>query len=402
MLFKYEATNKNGQAQNGTIDAAGKDSAISALQRRGLIVIDVVPENKPGFLGLDTAPLFSRVKSRDVVILSRQISTLFEAKVSVVSTFRLLASESSNVVLQKKLTQVVDDIKSGVTISTALAKHPDVFTDFYVAMVRSGEESGKLAETFSYLANYLDRSYALVSRAKNALIYPLFIILSFIVVMILMMTLVIPKLSEILIDTGQELPIYTKIVVGVSQFTADYFFVFLIILVAVVIFLLKYLPTEGGQMALSRFKLSIPYVNVMYRKFYLSRIGDNLNTLISSGVSMVRSIEITAEVVGNEVYREILEETAQMVKSGNAVSDILDRHEEIPSIMVQMIRVGEESGKVTFVLDTLARFYQREVDNEVDTLVGLIEPAMIVLLGLMVGILLTSVLVPIYNVASSF
>ena len=267
MLFKYEATNKNGQAQNGTIDAAGKDSAISALQRRGLIVIDVVPENKPGFLGLDTAPLFSRVKSRDVVILSRQISTLFEAKVSVVSTFRLLASESSNVVLQKKLTQVVDDIKSGVTISTALAKHPDVFTDFYVAMVRSGEESGKLAETFSYLANYLDRSYALVSRAKNALIYPLFIILSFIVVMILMMTLVIPKLSEILIDTGQELPIYTKIVVGVSQFTADYFFVFLIILVAVVIFLLKYLPTEGGQMALSRFKLSIPYVNVMYRKF---------------------------------------------------------------------------------------------------------------------------------------
>jgi type IV pilus assembly protein PilC len=402
MLFKYEATTKNGQSQNGSIDAPSQDVAITSLQRRGLIVISVIAEGTQGMWGFNNAPLFGRVNPREVVILSRQIATLFEAKVSVLSTFRLLATESSSVILQKKLTQVVDDIKSGVNISSSLAKHPDVFSDFYVAMVRSGEESGKLSETFTYLANYLDRSYALVSKAKNALIYPMFIVISFIVVMILMMTFVIPKLAEILLDTGQELPIYTKIVVGISQFTADYFFVFIFIAVAIVIFLLRYLPTADGQMALSKFKLSVPYISRMYRKFYLSRIADNLNTLISSGVSMVRSIEITAEVVGNEVYREILEETAEMVKAGNAVSDIFDRHEEIPSIMVQMIRVGEESGKLTFVLDTLSRFYQREVDNEVDTLVGLIEPVMIVLLGLMVGILLTSVLVPIYNVASSF
>ncbi len=402
MLFSYEATNKNGQPQNGSVEAPTRDTAITALQKRGLIVINIKEEGEHGVWAASLNTILNRVHPRDVVILSRQIATLFEAKVSVLSTFRLIATESSNPILSKKLTQVTDDIKTGVPISTALAKHPDVFSDFYVSMVRSGEESGRLSETFTYLADYLDRSYALMSKAKNALIYPVFVILSFVVVMILMMTFVIPRLSEILLETGQELPIYTKIVIGMSRFMTDYSLIFLGLLVVVTIFLLKYIPTSNGRMALSRFKLSIPYVGNLYRKLYLSRMADNLNTLITSGVSMVRSIEITAEVVGNDVYREILEETADLVKSGNAVSDVLSRHQEIPSIMSQMIKVGEESGKLTFVLGTLSRFYQREVDNEVDTLVGLIEPAMIVLLGLAVGVLLTAVLVPIYNVASGF
>ncbi len=402
MLFSYEATNKTGQSQNGSIEASGRDVAISALQKRGLIVINIKEEGDHGIWSAGLAAFINRIHPRDVVILSRQIATLFEAKVSVLSTFRLIAVESSNPVLQKKLIEVTDDIKTGVPISTALAKHPDVFSDFYVNMVRSGEESGKLAETFTYLAEYLDRSYALMSKAKNALIYPIFVILSFIAVMVLMLTFVIPRLSEILLETGQALPIYTRIVIGISQFMVDYSLLLVFLVVLIIAFLLKYIPTANGRMAMSRFKLSIPYVGTLYRKLYLSRVADNLNTLITSGVSMVRSIEITAEVVGNDVYREILEETAELVKSGNAVSDILARHEEIPSIMSQMIKVGEESGKLTFVLGTLSKFYQREVDNEVDTLVGLIEPAMIVMLGLAVGILLTSVLVPIYNVASGF
>ena len=383
------------------IEAPTRDVAIGALQKRGLIVINIKEEGDHGLWGLGLKSILNRVHPRDVVILSRQIATLFEAKVSVLSTFRLIAVENSNPVLQKKLTQVTDDVKTGVPISTALAKHPDVFTDFYVNMVRSGEESGKLAETFTYLADYLDRSYALMSKAKNALIYPIFVILSFVAVMVLMMTFVIPRLSEILIETGQELPIYTKVVIGLSQFMADYILLLVVLVVVIIAFLLKYLPTEAGRMASSRFKLSIPYVGNLYRKLYLSRIADNLNTLITSGVSMVRSIEITAEVVGNDVYREILEEAADLIKSGNSVSEILSRHKEIPSIMSQMIKVGEESGKLTFVLVLCPSFISAG-GHWVDTLVGLIEPAMIVLLGLAVGILLTSVLVPIYNVASGF
>jgi len=401
MLFNYRATTKEGVAQEGSIEAPNTDAAISSLQNRSLIVLHVEEANKKSWLKSEI-PLFSGIKSRDVVILSRQIATLFGAKVSVLQTFRLLASESSNPTLRNKLVMITDDIKGGIAISEALAKHPDVFSNFYVNMVKSGEESGRLSETFDYLADYLDRSYALVSKAKNALIYPIFVILSFMVVMILMLTFVIPRLSEILTETGQELPIYTRIVVGFSDLLVNYGFILLILLIIITVVLLRYLPTAAGKLALSRFQLGIPYVGRLYRKLYLARIADNLNTLVTSGVSMVRSLEITADVVGNEVYKEIFLGAAEAVQSGNAVSDFLAQKEEIPGIMVQMMKVGEETGKLGFVLDTLAKFYQREVNNEVETLVGLIEPAMIVLLGLGVGLLLTSVLVPIYNVAGGF
>ncbi|MCE9628921.1 MAG: type II secretion system F family protein [Candidatus Vogelbacteria bacterium] len=400
MLFNYKATTKDGSPQLGSIDAPSLDLAISALQRRDLIIVSVTPEGRSGLFSNLT--FFQRVQSREIVILSRQIATLFEAKVSVLSTFRLLASESSNPLLRESLTHITDDIKSGIPISGAMAKHPAIFSEFYVNMVKSGEESGKLSETFSYLADYLDRSYALASKAKNALIYPAFVVLSFVVVMVLMLTFVIPKLSQILEETGQELPIYTKVVVGLSDLVVNYGLLLLFLVLVVVVVLVKYLPTQAGRMSFSKFQLGIPYIGTLYRKLYLSRIADNLDTLITSGVSMVRAIEITAEVVGNEVYKKILMDATNLIKSGSSVSGVLAKHEEIPGIMIQMIKVGEESGKLGFVLNTLAKFYQREVDNEVDTLVGLIEPAMIVMLGLAVGVLLTSVLVPIYNVASGF
>lgn len=400
MLFNYKASTKDGTPQSGSIDAPNMDLAITALQRRELIVMSIVPEKTTKWW--QDIRLFDRVKSRDIVILSRQIATLFEAKVSVLSTFRLLSSEAENPLLREKLNAVTEDIKAGTLISAAMQKHPEVFSDFYVNMVKSGEESGKLSETFSFLADYLDRTYALSSRAKNALIYPAFVVLSFIVVMILMMTFVIPKLSQILAETGQELPIYTKMIVAVSDLFVNHGLLMLVVFLVIVVAVVRYLPTPKGQLGWSKFQLAVPYIGVLYEKLYLSRIADNLNTLITSGVSMVRALEITAEVVGNEVYKSILLDAVNLVKSGSALSDALSRHPQVPGIMIQMIKVGEESGKLGFVLSTMARFYQREVDNEVDTLVGLIEPAMIVGLGLMVGILLTAVLVPIYNVASSF
>ena len=401
MLFNYRATTKEGVEQKGSIDAPNEDIAISSLQRRGLVIlnIDKTGERK-GLLGRSVT-LFSRVKNRDIVLLSRQIATLFEAKVSVLVTFRLLASESGNQILREALMQVTDDIKGGLPISAAMAKHPDIFSDFYVSMVKSGEESGKLSEAFNYLADHLERSYELVTKAKNALVYPAFIVVTFIVVMILMMVFVIPKLSDILVETGQELPIYTKIIVGLSNFFVDYGVLLAILAGALVLFLSRYLPTAAGNSALSRFKISIPYMGRLYKKLYLARIADNLNTMITSGISMVKAVEVTAEVVDNEVYKELLLKSAQAIKTGESVSSAMTKYpNEIPSIMVQMIKVGEEAGRLGFVLDTLARFYRREVNNEVDTLVGLIEPILIVALALMVGVLLTSVLVPIYNVAS--
>lgn len=398
MLFSYRATTKDAKHETGTIEAQNVDLAISSLQRRGLIILSIEPEG--GRRLSRRVPFLNKVRLRDVVILSRQIATLFEAKVSVLSTFRLLATEAEQPLLQEALTAMTDDIKAGVAISSAMARHPEIFSEFYVSMVRSGEESGRLSETFNYLADYLDRSYELLSRARNALIYPIFVIITFFVVMILMVMFVIPKLSAILAETGQEMPIYTRVIVGTSNFLVGYGWFLLGLLVVAGIFGWRYVATTGGRLSFDRFKISLPYLGRLYRKLYLSRLADNLNTLVTSGISMVRALEITAEVVENRVYRALILQAATDVKTGRSVSDAFARYDEIPSIMIQMVKVGEETGKIGFVLDTLAKFYRREVNNEVDTLVGLIEPAMIVVLGLGVGLLLTSVLVPIYNIAS--
>lgn len=399
MLFNYKTTNKDGLPQVGSIDAPNPDLAIIALQRRGLVVISVIPA-QDGPKKLLNFSFLNKIKAQDVVIMSRQISTLFEAKVSVVETFRLLSVESENPKVRIQLSEMMDDIKGGISISDAMSKHPELFSEFYISMVKSGEESGKLSETFNYLADYLDRSYALTSKARNALIYPAFVIISFIVVMAIMIIYVIPKLGEILADTNQELPVYTKIVLGASNFISSYWLLGVALLVGLGFFLSKYLPTEAGKRSLDRLKLNTPYVGDLYKKLYLSRIADNLNTMIVSGVSMVRALEITSDVVDNSIYKAILKEASVSIKSGSAVSDVFANYQEIPKIMVQMMKVGEETGKLGYVMEKMANFYRREVDNAVDTLVGLIEPIMIVFLGVAVGILLTAVLVPIYDVAS--
>jgi len=399
-LFNYKILTKDGEEKSGSIDAINEDVAISSLQRRGFVIVSINAADDVPFFQKELT-IFGGVSNKEVVILSRQISTLFSAQVSALRAFRLLGAETENKLLGRILTEVADDIQSGVSVSNALRKHPKAFSEFYVNMVKAGEESGKLNETFLYLADYLDRSYELTSKTKNALIYPAFVIATFGIVMILMLTIVIPRLSSILLETGQDIPIYTKIVIGLSNFLTSYG-VFLLILLVIGGFLLwRFSQTDKGKISLSHFKLDIPYIGALYKTLYLSRIADNMNTMLSSGISMVRAIEITATVVGNQVYKEMLLEVSDAVKAGSSFSDSLGAYDEMPSILVQMVRIGEETGELGNILDTLAKFYKREVDNAVDTLVGLIEPIMIVALGLGVGLLLTSVLLPIYNITAS-
>lgn len=398
MQFNYKAITATGEKKEGVVEAVNKDLAISALQRRGLVVASIKPADEAkSFLEIR---LLESVPMKDIVMLSRQISTLFEAQVSALKAFSLLGGNTENKLLQKTLNQIVDDIQAGFSISGALAKHPKVFSEFYVNMVKAGEESGKLVQTFSYLADYLDRQYELTSKTRNALIYPAFVIFVFITVMILMFVIVIPKLSQIIIDSGQQIPVYTKVVIGISNFFVNYGLFILIALIAFGGYVWWYSQSDKGKKYLDQVKLSIPFAGNLFTKLYLSRIADNMETMLTSGIPIVRSIEITAAVVGNRVYRDIMLLSADKVKAGSSLADSVDRHIEIPSIMVQMIKVGEETGSVGMVLKTLGKFYKREVDDAVDTLVDLIEPFMIVLLGVGVGILLTSVLVPIYNIAS--
>jgi type IV pilus assembly protein PilC len=398
MLFRYKAIDSAGETKEGTVDAVNLDIAITSIQKRGLIIssIDPVEEDgkRPFFLG-------NRVSNRDVVILSRQLATLFDAQVSALRVFKLIAGETENPVLRKSLAEIGDDLQAGSSISKALSKHPKIFSDFYVNMVRSGEETGKLNDTFNYLADYLDRNYEVISKARNALIYPAFVITVFVGVMVLMFTTIVPKIAQILIDSGQELPIYTRIVISISDFLVRYGIIFAAALVVGGFFAVRYVRTEQGAYAFDSWKLAIPYVGDLYRKLYLSMIADNMHTMVLSGIPMLRAIEVTGSVVGSPIYKQILSETMVAVKGGSSLSASLSQYQEIPGILTQMIKVGEETGELGNILKTMAKFYQREVINAVDTLVDLIEPVMIILLGLGVGTLLASVLLPIYNIAAS-
>ncbi len=400
MLFTYKAITNTGQPTAGVIEAGNVDVAINLLQKKELVISEIREQVEKQTFSMSLSFL-EYVSNKDVVILSRQLATLFQAQVSALRVFRLLGEQVENKLLQRYLLQIADDIQGGSLISDALAKHPDAFSDFYVNMVKSGEESGKLDETFNYLADYLDRSYEVATKAKNALIYPAFVITTFIGVMVLMLTVIIPKISAMLTESGQPIPIYTQIVLTISNIVVHYGIFLAIGIILFAFFIWKYSQTVEGGLYLDSLRLNIPYIGDLYKKLYLSRIADNMNTMISSGISMLRALEITSSVVDNKAYKEILDQTLIAVKGGSSLSASLGVYPEIPGIMVQMIKVGEETGELGSILKTLALFYQREVTTAVDTLVGLIEPVMIVSLGLGVGILLAAVLMPIYNIASA-
>jgi type IV pilus assembly protein PilC len=336
---------------------------------------------------------------KDIVIMSRQISTLFEAQVSALKAFNLLATNTENESLVKILNNISDDVSSGLSISMSLAKYPEVFSAFYVNMVKSGEESGKLTQIFSYLADYLDRQYQLTSKTKNALIYPAFVMGVFVLVMTMMFVFIVPRLKDIITQSGQDVPLLTQIVLALSDILVHYGIYILILLAIFITWLIRFARSKTGSRYLDNLKISVPIFKNIYLKLYLSRIADNMDTMLSSGITIIRAIELTGDVVGNRVFEEVLAEAVEKVKSGSSLSDALASHPEIPPIMTGMIRVGEETGSLGTILRTIGKFYNREVNDAVDTLVSLIEPAMIVGLGVGVGILLVSILMPIYNVA---
>lgn len=402
MLYKYQTMDAQGRSSEGTIVAQSQDMAVSSLQRRNLLVVSIAPAGGQGFNLFGGLFSFGGVSSRDVVLLSREIAALFEAQVSALRVFQLLATQAEKEQMRAALMQIADDLQAGESLSRALGKHQNIFSDFYVNMVRAGEESGRLDQTFNYLADYMERSFELTSRAHNALIYPALILVTFVAVTILMLTFVIPKITPIIEESGGSLPFYTQIVISLSNIVANYGIFLLIGIIMSGFAVYRWLQTPAGRLEFDHLQLSIPYAGDLYRKLYLTRIADNMYVMLSSGITAVRALEMTAQVVDNDLYRTVLTEATEAVKAGSSISAALQNHEnEIPPILTQMVQVGEETGELGNILERLAKFYQREVNASVDTLVSLIEPALIVTLAVFVGFMLASILVPIYNIANT-
>ncbi len=406
MLLKYKVIDKDGVKTDGQMDSASKDVAISDLQKRGFNIISLEEVTTDTALDRAEASLGSigtprrKVKQKDMVIFSRQASTLFESGVSALKTFRLLAAENSSPALQIILTRVADSIEKGVSLSDALNENPETFSSFYVSMVKSGEETGKLKEVFLYLADYLDRDYDLAQKTKKALTYPAFVITTFIAVMIVMFVFIIPKMAAMYADQGQTLPWVTQVVLGISSFFVDYGIFLLFGLIIFGWLFVRYSMTEEGRYNIDEFKLNIPVIKNLYQKMFLTRLADNMNTMLTSGVPIIRSLEITAGVVDNVVYKRMLARISKKVSDGLPLSKAFFDEPEIPVVLVQMIKIGEETGELGKILKSLALFYKREVDDAIDTSISLIEPLMIVGLGLGVGFLVAAVLLPMYSLSA--
>ncbi|HCC06511.1 TPA: hypothetical protein DEP94_04145 [Candidatus Nomurabacteria bacterium] len=402
MIFHYTAINQEGTKVEADINGTTLDNAISLLQKKGLSIVDIKEKVEASAFDFSNLRIFKqKIHQKDIVIFSRQVATLFEAGVSALKAFRLLAAENDNLALQEQLIGVADDIEGGISLSDALAKRPVLFSTFYVSMVKAGEESGKLNEAFLYLADFMDRDYELRQKVKKALTYPSFVVGTFIVIMIAMFTFVIPKMAALFAEQGAELPMVTQIVLGISNIFVKYWMFAFPTMIIAGWFFYRWSKTEGGKEKIDEIMSEIPVIRTLIQRIFLQRLADNMNTMLSSGVPIVRSIDITADVVDNTVYKKLLGRVSQKVQTGTAFSKALYEEPLVPNILVQMVHIGEETGELGYILKNLANFYRRELDTSIDSVIGLIEPAMIVGLGLGVGVLVSAVLLPMYSLSSA-
>lgn len=406
--FQYTARTQEGKQESDVIEAPSVEAVVSVLQNQHLIITDIKPLSGAKRLAFSEFAdwlmlFFNRVKNEDIVLFTKQLAVLIQAKVPLVQSLKVMARQVANPKFSQIITDVANDVDAGMIFSRALAKHPKVFSNFFIQMIRSGEISGRLEETLVYLSDYINRQYLLNAKAKGAMIYPAFIVGAFILVAVAMLIWVIPGITAILIESGQKLPFVTRLLIGTANFTKNWGWILFIILGVTAYFItVSIKKSPEWRFVYDGFKLRLPVFGELLKKIYLARFSETLSTLSSAGIAISQSLEITADVIGNAVYRQIILEANEAVRKGSNISAVFARHQEILPMVTQMISIGEQTGKLDTILKQVAVFFTEEVNRAFDNLVNLIEPIMILVLGVGVGILVAAILIPIYNLVSAF
>ena len=397
MKFNYQARTQEGQIQTGVIEASSREAALLLLQKYGLYVT-FLEVTKVSFYA-KKIEIFQRISNKDVVVFSRQLAIMFKSNVPVVEALQTLAEQTKNQNFKEKILKIAEKVEGGTPLSASLASEPKIFSPFYTNIVKSGEASGKLSETLGYLADHSEREYNFYSKVISAMIYPLFVFFVFLIILILMVVFVIPQLSQVLGETGQELPQLTRMVIAFSNFLRRWWWVFILFFLGLGIFAFKFLRTKEGKKIVDKLFLKLPLLGEFFKKIYLSRLAENLSTLISSGLPIVRALEITGEIVGNDTYKTIILKTLDGVKKGEPMSLIFLRYPEfLPPLFIQMTVVGERTGQLDSALMNVVNFYQNDVERTLDSFISLLEPVMIIGLGVIVAGLVLSILLPIYRI----
>jgi len=398
MKFNYLARTPKGKTQKGTVEASDQSVALETLQSRNLIVIKLKPAEEISLFS-KRLKIFERIKRKEIYIFFRELAILVEADVPLVQSLKALSQQMENPYFKEIIFEVANDVDGGSAFSKAMSKYPKVFSAFSVNLIKSGEITGRLQECLNYLSDYLEKEYELTSKVRGAMAYPAFILSAFLIVGVLVIVMVIPQLTSVLTEAGQELPLSTKAVIAVSEFTRSFGWVILLIFAVLGVVFWRYRKTKEGKKVLDKVKLKLPVFGKIFQKTYLARLSDNLSALVKGGVSIIQSLNVSGQIIGNTVFQEIIWQARDQVRIGRSISSSLEKHKEFPPLFCQMVKTGEKTGKLDFILEKLSVFYNKEVENVVNNLSQLIEPILLIGLGIGVAVLVFSVFMPIYNLA---
>lgn len=399
-IFKYKAIDENKKKFQGLIEASDENSAAEILKERGLSVVSVIKESSGKEFKI--LSILNRVRLKDIVIFSRQFSVMISASVALVQALKILVDQTENINLKMIISDIADEVDSGSMLSEALAKRPKIFSDFYINVVRSGETSGKLDKVLNYLADEMEKDYDMMSKIRGAMIYPAFVFSGLIVVGIVMMIFVVPKLTNMLTETGAELPASTRILIKTSAILLNYWWILLIALIGVIIGFRFVIGTALGRKYFDLMKLKIPIFGKLFQRIYLVRFTRSMNTLILGGVTIIKSLEISSKIVDNDTYKDLIKETSKEVEDGNSISSVFIKSKHVPKMVSQMMSIGEKTGKLDVVLGRITDFYTREITNIITNLMTLMEPIIMIIMGVAVGIMVAAIILPMYNLASQF
>lgn len=398
MKFKFKAKAKNGEISVGVVSAASRDLAAATLQKNELFPIHI-DEEKEDSVRKIFAKYYDRVTDKELVVFFRQLAILIEAHVPIIVALNAISEQTNGKFLKIILSDVVRYIEDGTTFSDALLKYRDVFSNLVISIIKAGEASGNLKKSVEYVADNIERNYNLSSKIKSAMMYPVIVLVVFLVIGFLVVTLIIPKLTVMIKEMEADVPWYTTVLMGTADFMVRYWWAVLVVIFGSIAGAAYYLNTPDGKKEWDQIKLKLPVFGTMFRYVYIARFSENLAVLLAGGIPIIKALTIVSAVINNTVYEELILRTAENVKRGETMSGILKKSPLIPPMVAQMIKIGEDSGQVDSVLGHITKFYTQEVELLAKNMSTLIEPVLMVVMGIGVGFMAVGVLMPIYNIA---
>ena len=401
MKYIYQARSKEGKVETGTVDASSKEAAALILQKYDIFVTSLKKDSSSIFANKNIK-FFERITKKELAIFSRQLALMMGSRVPVTQSLKSLSAQAKKEIFREKILKISQLVEEGNSLSDAFSKFPDIFSDFYISLIKTGEASGKISESLYYLSDHLEREDDITSQIKGAMIYPAFVIVVLIAVVLMVMFFVMPRLIGLLKETTNEPPFFTTLMIGFYTFLSNYGWIIALGFLALIVFIIYYFTTKEGKKRLDRISLRIPFISDFFKKIYLVNFSENLSTLIGAGLSINNALKIVKNTVGSFVYKDIISDIEERVSEGERISSVLVRYPKyVPPFVVQMIQVGEDTGSLDKNLMEVVNFYLKEINRSIATFTAMLEPILIIFLGGVVAILAISVLEPLYGTLGS-